>query len=211
VDVLADGTVIDTVKVRRRHGGLPGELFYGAMNLSYLRFYVPKGSELIEAGGFVYPPDEAFHVPEKWYEKDADVESADKELSIDLKTGTRVTTEFDKTVFGNWSVVEPGKEIEVYVKYKLPFKIIGEQPQNQIKGDWSVASLLKEKREYSKYNLVLQKQSGSSSQYEFNLIYPRSWLPVWQSAESMDVNKSSVAFENALDGDDVFGVLMEKE
>ena len=40
-------------------------------------------------------------------------------IGIDNKTGTRITAEFGKTVFGNWVTTNPGGESEIYFIYKL--------------------------------------------------------------------------------------------
>ena len=39
-------------------------MFYGGNNVDYVRVYVPEGAELLDAGGFNYPPEEVFNVPE---------------------------------------------------------------------------------------------------------------------------------------------------
>src|SRR3989338_7639865 len=63
-EVQADGSMVDTVKIIRRHLGKPGEnIFYGVQNNSFVRFYVPQGSTLLSASGFKKPPKNLFEDP----------------------------------------------------------------------------------------------------------------------------------------------------
>ena len=55
VEIAEDGTITNTVTLTRVHAGVKGELFKGANNVSYVRVYVPMGSQLLEATGFEAP------------------------------------------------------------------------------------------------------------------------------------------------------------
>lgn len=118
--VQPDGSVIDTVIIKRKHNGSADGSFYGIRNSSYLRVYVPKGAELIKASGFIYPEEDTFKVPEKWYKNDSDLMGLEVERGFHVESGTRLTEEFNKTVFGNWITTQPGEETEVWFTYKLP-------------------------------------------------------------------------------------------
>src|SRR3989338_7466370 len=104
--IAADGSVIDTVTLKRVHTGRPGELFYGDANLDYVRLYVPAGSELLAAGGFTYPTEESFLVADEWFKDDEDLTRYEEERGVHVQSGTRLTREFGKTVFGNWIVTK---------------------------------------------------------------------------------------------------------
>jgi hypothetical protein len=119
--VQADGSIEDTVTVKRVHTGDSSVPLYGQPNVSYVRLYVPAGAELLDAGGFSYPAETAFRVPESWYKKDVDLSAVEQSERIDVNSGTRITQEFGKTVFGNWVITMPGDSSVYYVKYKLPF------------------------------------------------------------------------------------------
>ena len=122
--VQENGSVIVNVHVKRDHSGDPYENFYGAANITYMRVYVPQGSVLLDAGGFVYPPEEAFHVPEDWYTQDVDLQRIEQEVGIHKKTGTRITNEFGKTSYGNWMITAPGESQDIWFTYQLPFSVV---------------------------------------------------------------------------------------
>jgi hypothetical protein len=193
--VQGDGSMVDTVMITRENMGQDGEEFYGGNNIDYLRVYVPQGSELIDAGGFNYPPEGMFKVPEDWYQTDADLADVEKEEGIHTKTGTRITLEFNKTAFGNWVITPPGGKSVVYFTYKLPFTTsIGEKSKN-----------------YSSYSLLAQKQSGVESKFVTRIIYPQGWRPVWGAGNDMDLASNGAEYSGDLKGDKALGVVMERE
>jgi len=208
--VQPDGSVINTVVIHKKHLGTPGELFYGANNLHYIRVYVPRGAELIEAGGFVYPPESAFHVPETWYEEDKDLESLEKEVAIHAHTGTRITEEFGKTVFGNWLMVEPGQSGSVYFTYQLPFNVNLETRVANNVDKWK-AVLAGGQKQSSRYSLLVQKQSGINYDFTSRIIYPAGWQPVWQTGDKMNLAANGAEFNTILETDEVVGLVMEKK
>lgn len=204
--VQSDGTVLATVFVKRTHTGKAGEEFYGRANLSYLRLYVPLGSELISAGGFSFPDEDIFKAPEKWYGMDADLERNEKQISTHVGSGTRITEEFSKTAFGNWILTMPGKSSEVFFTYKLPFKIF----DKAIEQNWLAGWKSKIKPASSSYSLLAQKQSGIDSAFSSSVIYPDGWLPSWRSDENVGLARNGFVFEKTLDRDLIFGAVMEK-
>lgn len=212
VQVTDSGEVYDTVRISRTHAGLAGQLFYGQKNIEYIRVYVPLGAELVDAGGFKYPDESAFTVPESWYEEDMDLNNFEREVSIHGKTGTRITEEFGKTVFGNWSIVEPGATEEVYFRYKLPFNIgIEERGASSLTRAREV--VLGRAREASSYRVVYQKQSGTNPNLEISIAYPDEWREVWDSEadETITQGKNKISFSQILTEDKAFGILMAKE
>lgn len=188
--VESDGSVVDTVVIRRTHGGSPGEAFYGAPNWSYVRAYVPEGAELLDAGGFQFPPEDAFHAPESWYEDDATVARLELEDGMHDKTGTRITREFGKTAFGNWVLTLPGETSVIFFTYRLPFSVLtGEQ--------------------LSRYELVAQKQSGAAGTFSSSVIYPEGWTPIWKSDDAMDLALNGASVVVPFDRDRVFGLILK--
>lgn len=194
--VALDGSVVDTVTIRRRHRGTLGEAFYGVPNWSYVRAYVPEGAELLAAGGFQFPPEDAFHAPESWYPDDADVERYEHEEAIHEKTGTRITREFGKTAFGNWVLTNPGEISEVFFTYRLPFRV--SMAWEDVDG------------KFSRYELVAQKQSGAEGTLLSRIIYPDGWTPVWRSDERMDLALNGAAIEAPFLEDMAFGLLLKR-
>lgn len=160
--VQADGSIIATVAIIREHNGKPGEKLYGQTNVNYLRLYVPLGSELIKAKGFSWPDEKIFRVPEPWFLPDPHAAKLETEVSTDQASGTRVTNEFNKTVFGNWVITEPSATSTVEFTYRLPFAVNLSQPAVS-------------------YRLVVDRQSGDNSTLENQIIFPAGWRPIWKN------------------------------
>jgi len=210
VFIQPDGSIIDKVIIKKKHNGVEGEIFTGATNISYVRAYVPEGSQLLEAGGFTYPPENAFHVPEDWYEDDTSINQFEKEIWIDDKTGTRITLEFGKTVFGNWVTTNPGGESEIYFIYKLPFKVSNVEGK-EIKGEKFWNSFLSNNETRLKYSLVLQKQSGINSNFTSKVKIPEDWDFIWNSDNSTLQLSNVLQYGSVLKNDVVFGAVIKGE
>ena len=211
--VQSDGSIVDTVVIRREHKGRPGESLYGGPNISYVRVYVPEGAELLDAGGFTYPPEEAFHTPEDWYEEDQTLAREEKEVATHIQTGTRITEEFGKTAFGNWVVTLPGEASEVFFTYRLPFSVpLREGTNGERSREWWSALLQADKpRILSPYRLLLQKQSGVNSQFSLRVIYQPGWTPVWRSDAAIDLALNGAVYKTVLKSDQVVGVVFEHD
>lgn len=150
-EVQADGSIIDTVKIISRHNGISGQsVFTGVQNNSYIRFYVPLGSTLIDASGFKKPPENLFEKPKPEYQIDYDLLNNESKHETDEKTGTDVYMENGKTVFGNWTMLKAGATGEVMIKYRLPFTLTS-QSQNAFY-----------------YSLLFQKQAGTENNELFS-------------------------------------------
>lgn len=203
--VQSDGSVLDTVIIKRKHGG-NANAKYNRVNSSYLRVYVPKGSELIKAGGFVYPAEESFKVPEKWYSDDTDLQSIERERGVHVQSGTRITEEFERTVFGNWITTQPGEETEVWFTYKLPFVI---KESKNPKGILSAATqLVKGDDSAERYSLFVQKQSGTSPTFSTQVIFPDGYEPIWRNRDDAELGINGTSWTGALETDQIFGVVV---
>lgn len=209
--VNESGEVVDTVVIERAHTGTPGEQFYGGVNISYVRVYVPEGAELIDAQGFSFPPEAAFRVPETWYENDELLGEVEKDEQIHLGTGTRITKEFGKTVFGNWVITEPGATSKIYFKYKLPFRVpLSKLPEHDT-GKWQSIFVPAVDKQTSRYSLLVQKQSGIDSDFSSTIIYPQEWLPVWRSNDKIDMALNGARYTTVLKTDEVVGLVLERD
>ncbi len=149
-EIGEDGSIIDTLRITRRHLGTEGAGWSGVRNVDWLRVYVPEGSVLIESGGFLAPDQTLFEQPEPWYSLDPDL-APERRAEIDPSTGTRIYSELGKTVFANWCMLDPGETIEIYYKYKLPGKFLG----NSIKQDRLG------KQGHFRYSIYFEKQEGA--------------------------------------------------
>ncbi|HLD60714.1 MAG TPA: hypothetical protein VJA27_01095, partial [Patescibacteria group bacterium] len=171
-----DGRIINTVTITREHTGHSEEGLYGTTNIDYLRLYVPKGSKLLSADGFTWPDEKAFRVPENWYKKDETLVQLETVVGIDAHSGTKITNEFDKTSFGNWVVTTPGQTSQIQFTYQLPF--LTSSLQTHGAAEWGKAILASEPP--LSYQLVVQRQSGSESLFESQIILPDAWQPSWR-------------------------------
>ncbi len=204
--VQNDGSINDTVTISRTHTGNSEEKLYGSININYIRLYVPKGSELISASGFVWPDENSFKVPDKNSKTDDFLKQTEKEIKIDERTGTRITEEFNKTAFGNWVITEPGQTSQIEFTYKLPFKLSDFSDINN--GAWK--KIVNQKLA-QRYQLVVQKQSGIDSMFESQIIFPVDWKPGYQEGDGIEIAKNGAIINSlTLDTDRVWGIVMEK-
>ncbi|MDD5290084.1 MAG: DUF4012 domain-containing protein [Patescibacteria group bacterium] len=210
VEVDVTGAMVATVSLTRQHNGELGKLFEGDNNVDYVRFYVPAGAELISATGFNFNPDYLFK-----YSASQDGMSADKTLaavetnvSLDEATGTRVSSEFGKTVFGNWLQVAPGQEKTVTIKYKLPFQFGTAKSNNKIK-QWFAA--LFGKNDEAKYSLVVDKQLGMNAiDFQSELILPANYKIQATAGSGVAEEGSVITYSADLLKDGYFGVVAER-
>ncbi len=193
--VSAAGTLQQTLRFRRTHAGRPGAPFVGVTNISYLRFYVPAGSVLLSAKGFTpslalmkksaHEEDQAEPVP---LQDDLRVQERAGAGSIDPVSRTRITSEFGKTVFGNWLVVDPGNTAEVELTYQLPFTV---PPGDAL----------------APYTLLVQKQAGKvGDTISFHVVLPSNGSILWGTSDALaEPNPVSVP----LDRDRIIGMLLK--
>lgn len=204
--VQDDGTVQDTVIITRTHTGSADEKLYGAANIDYIRVYVPQGSELTSASGFVWPQENGFYVPENSYKLDTFLTETEKEIKTDERTGTRITEEFGKTAFGNWIITTPGQTTKIEFTYKLPFKITSLSDTSNKSWKQIIGS-----KEATRYQLVVQKQSGINSIFESQIIFAPNWKPDYKDGDGLELAQNGGSISPLiLDTDRVWGLVMKK-
>ncbi len=187
-----DGSIFNRLIITRKHNGDPMDFFQGLRNVNWLRVYVPQGSEFIAARGFEAPGPEFFRRPEGELEVDEDVSRLDGGYLIDSASGTRMYDQFGKTVFGNWSILDAGEEAVIEIEYKLPFglfkKGIIEKEENFM--GKIISSFAKEEdmpvRDLRSHTLLVQKQAGMSSDFNYKLVTPTNWKTTWVKSPSDD-------------------------
>ncbi|MCW1888149.1 MAG: DUF4012 domain-containing protein [Candidatus Moranbacteria bacterium] len=172
VEIKDDGRVIDTVRITRTHNG--GKTLYdwwNRVNANYMRVYVPFGSKLISAKGHTYEfPESPLDYDALGFKRDATVEAIEKTEQIDEESGTRVSEESGKTVFGNWVYVSPGEKVTVEYVYELPFRV------TPGRGEIGASS----------YSMLYQKQAGTiGTKIESEIVYPKAWKPIWQTGQNL--------------------------
>ncbi len=208
--VDSDGSIINTITITREHTGTPGEKFYGKPNINYVRVYVPRGATLLEAKGFSWPDEKNFRAPDAWTKRDETLSSLEHVVTIDDKTGTRVTEEFGKYAFGNWMVTEPGKITQVQLIYKLPITL-RTLSKNLPDENTFMNKLLKPAAPVSTYQLIVQKQSGVKSAFDSTIIFPASWTPVWKDGDRLEPAKNGATISVPdLEKDYIWSIAMKK-
>lgn len=196
-EVQADGSIVDTVTVTRKHnGGNSDYEWWNKVNADYMRVYVPKGSKLLDVQGQTReinnPP---LDYEALGFKKDELVEKEEASITIDEQSGTRIYEDANKTVFGNWVYVSPQETVTVTYKYVLPFKLFDEKDNDNV----------------GSYSLVAQKQSGSvGSEFSSKLSFPDDLKIKWKSSDQVKENGSEVSFDGKLDTDHFLGLVFEK-
>lgn len=175
-EIQQDGTVIDTVTIKRKHLGGDSEYdWYNRVNSDYMRVYVPKGSILLEASGNTV---EEYNPPMDYsaFKTDPDVQAIESTIKVDPDSQTQIFEETGKTVFGNWVYVSPKEEVTITYKYELPFKI-------NFSSSTSAADA---------YSAIIQKQSGSiGSDFAANITIPNEWKVAWKTTKIQNDNNVS--------------------
>lgn len=191
--IQADGSVLDTIRITRKHkgGNTPYE-WWNKVNSDYMRVYVPRGSQLLSAKGHTYelsaPP---IDYDALGFRPDPDVEATEKTTTVH-ESGTRISVESDKTVFGNWVYVSPGESVTVEYVYRLPFRVYPRET------------------EPGSYSLLFQKQSGSmGSDVRHTISFPKSYVPIWDSGDAV-IGDAERSFRKRLTTDAFFGAVFTK-
>lgn len=199
-EIQADGSIIDTVTIIRKHmGGNSQYEWFNKVNADYMRVYVPQGSKLLEVSGQTREVNNSpLDYDNLGFKRDAEVQTEEKNIAIDSASGTRVYNEKDKTVFANWVYVSPQEEVTVTYKYLLPFSLFKVQVDNE--------------QQLDSYSLVAQKQSGSlGSSFISNISYPSNFVVKWNSPDDFKKDMDELKNETILTVDQFEGVLFEKK
>lgn len=209
-EVQDDGTVIDTLMIKRTHTADKNEKFTGVRNNDWMRIYVPAGSELIESSGWSRPDDIYFSKPGSDWQKDSDVQSTEGRSVLSTETNTKIYEEAGKTVFANWSQVDPGESVSIYLKYKLPFKVKPQSTERVGFYNMIVDYLNPNQKELMPFALLVQKQPGAinetiSSSFKIASNLKKVWSLVEDSKESYGWQ-----FQGNLLTDKYFAVLLSQ-
>jgi hypothetical protein len=191
-EVLSDGSIVNTLRITRTHTGVKGEKFTGVKNLNWMRIYLPLGSQFIEASGF-WPPDESlFEKPDPSWRHDPDLKNSEENFVRDSNSWTKIYNEDDKTVFANWVQVDPGKSVEIIIRYTLPFKL-------SIKDD-----------KPRPFALLFEKQPGAlPSKISSRLTLPNNLQINWHYPSTLKTEKNGWFIEDQLARDKFWAVLVK--
>jgi len=208
-EVASDGTITNTVVITRTHTGLKNEALTGVRNVDWLRIYVPQGSQMISAEGFLAP--DPIYLQDK---PDATAQilpalTAEMAARTDQISGTKIYEENNKTVFANWLMVDPGETATVTIKYRLPFNFLAEPgPDNWLERLNSWLNPAKEK--LRPYSLLVQKQPGAkASRFSSHLVLPDGFRIFWRYPENL-AGSQGWEIAAALDSDKYWSILIER-
>ncbi|MCC7356482.1 MAG: DUF4012 domain-containing protein [Candidatus Doudnabacteria bacterium] len=182
-EINANGEIVNTLTITRKNTLQKSE---NTRNTSYVRVYVPNGSKLLEASGFSVkdiPPSTNL------YNKDADIAALEATAIQHVASGTYVGTESNKSVFGNWMIIEGGQTQTVTVKYSLPFTL----------------------SELDRYSLISQKQPGAVIQKITQTISYPDYKALWQTSNTSSISQThSTVQTHELRTDQFTGIVLER-
>ncbi|MEI6835880.1 MAG: DUF4012 domain-containing protein [Candidatus Falkowbacteria bacterium] len=181
VTVSSDGSIIDTVLITRTHTAAKNTPLVGVRNVDWLRVYVPQGSELLSASGFVSPDLKYFESPDPSWINNEFLSQTEDLATVDKNSGTKIYQENGKTVFANWLMLDPGSSMTVALRYKLPFNLWKKEKKNDFLSRLNDFLNPLSQNIYP-YLLSVQKQPGAENEtFRTNLNLPPSASIVWNS------------------------------
>ncbi|MHB8903487.1 MAG: DUF4012 domain-containing protein [Patescibacteria group bacterium] len=209
-EVGSDGTIINTLKITRTHTGIKNEPLTGVRNNDWLRIYVPLGSELISATGFSAPDDKYLNKkPESEWFKSPLLDNEENALT-DAESNTKIYTENDKTVFANWTMVDPGQRTEIIIKYRLPFNFFAFKPSSKL-STYINKFLNPDKVDLLPYSLLLQKQPGTiPADFSSRLVLPDKIKVFWRYPDNL-LGDSGWEINTKLDRDKYWSILFSNK
>ena len=207
---MSGGSIVNTLTVTRKHTAGKGDVFTGVRNNDWMRIYVPRGSRLLEAEGFGGPDKALFERPEPSWRKDPDVEMAGRGEMTDTKTGTLIYEESGKTVFANWSQVDPGGTAVIRLKYELPFSLIPDAPEDPLSLKERIGDFFSGGgKKVAPYALLAQKQPGSpGSEFTATLALPDDYGVVWRYPDDKAIGARGWKISADLSVDRYYAVLL---
>ncbi|HQB50741.1 MAG TPA: DUF4012 domain-containing protein [bacterium] len=186
IEIQSDGRVINDVTIIREHTGEKREGLYGVRNVDWLRLYVPEGSQLIAADGFSVPDQKFFKANDPLAEDLSLVKNGEGLARQDKASGTLVYDELGRTVFANWSMIDPGQTAKIHFRYQLPFNLLEEKQGNWLNKIRAMLGLNK----FSRYQLLLENQAGQKANaWKVSWLWPSDWRLIWSSPENINNNE----------------------
>lgn len=206
IKILPDGSILDTLTIRREHTGAKGQPFVGVRNVDWLRVYVPRGSELLTADGFRRPDEAYFEKADPAWESDPDL-AAEAAAATAAPSGTKVYEENGKTVFANWSMIDPGQTALIHLTYRLPFSVRTiPQDRGWLAGLWRFVR----PDPSPAYTLLVQKQPGAAATaYQASISSQLPQAVSWTYPAALAPVDDSYRLDQALSSD-LFAALLFK-
>ncbi len=210
--VQSDGSIIDTLQIIRTHHGRKGTPFTGVRNVDWLRVYVPAGSKLISASGFQSPASKYLQQKPNPNWTLSPLLASERAASTDAQTGTKIYQESGKTVFANWSILDPGQQAVITLRYRLPFNFFNSR-LSTANSSWleKLSNWLNPNfTSPLSYSLMVQKQPGAlASSFNSQLVVPKKWFVFWRYPQKL-LGYNGWHIKNQLDADQYYVVLLKK-
>lgn len=204
--VAADGSVIDTVTIVRANTAFKNEPLVGVRNVDWMRIYVPLGSTLISATGFTVPEAKFFSAPDPTWQDNSLVAATENQAVIDPLTGTHIYQESGRSVFANWTMVDPGQSVTIKLQYKLPFNLLIAPAGNDFLerlNQW-----LNPGQTLYPYSLLVQKQPGAENvELSSIVVLPANLDIAWNAANGY--NSTGQYGSAPFDSDQYLAVLLK--
>ena len=179
--IRPDGSIVNELTIERQHASIRGEKFSGVRNVNWLRVYVPLGSQLISASGWRAPDSQFFEAPDSSWQVDEDIAEELATTKVDTSTNTKIYEDSNRTVFANWSMLDPGETAIIKITYKLPFALTKQAPPEKF---WEKLRYLVDPNETYAYSLLVQKQPGSQkTEIYYNLDIQNGLQTIWNYPE----------------------------
>jgi len=183
-NILADGSLVNHLTITRDHQGILGRGFGGMRNFDWLRIYVPRGSKLLSAEGFKAPNLASFKAVDPAWQEDPALDNERAALVSD-PSGTKIYEEQGKTVFANWSIIDPGQATVIKLTYSLPFKLSVKLPPDGWLDKVKQFFNNEETGPLYRHSLLAQKQAGAdNSQINYRLAAPSAYEAIWHYPEN---------------------------
>lgn len=169
-----DNYLIGKARIVRQHNGNPNDVFARQRNVAFIRIYVPLGSELITVEGATEPEQKLFKDIPDFYEADNDLIKLDGINYYHPFDKYYETEQFNKKVFGQWLMLDPGETKELTFIYRLPIKVSEDQPTSL----FDKLFLSTDKK--LNYSLYFETQSGIGQQnFRFSFKIPNNTELKW--------------------------------
>jgi len=199
VKILSNGTIIDTLKIKRNFIKEKNNIFSQQTNRTYLRIYVPAGVKLLEANGFEEFPEEEYMIPVYGSKEDEQIKEIQGRYVIDELSGVKINNEFNKTVFSGWQELNPGQEKIIILRYELPFKLNLNRELSFLDKFFKQ----KDSLNLDTYTVFYEKQSGKDSQLDLSYEWSEEIDLAWS-------NFLSNHFQTIFDKNKIIGLVLKK-
>lgn len=205
-EIKPDGSIEDTLTINRVHNGQKGEIFRGVRNVQYLRVYVPKGSELLEATGFEPPAPNYFKKTLEMDKPDPDLMAIEESAQPAMNT-VWTAVEGDRTVFGGWLQLDPGKSQQIVLHYRLPFTVYDIMDKTQESPDRDASYNTR-----AAYLMLLTSQSGKTRQLTQEVKLDAPWNKLWKRDEVGQASSDDkIGWQGDWDRDQAVAVLLSNQ